>query len=169
MRSVAGGSDRQRQSVSLQQPGEQLGVFRKRSVLNDGQAIPGTVIESDTQRRIVVTGSVEDSIWSVSVLPQGALPKLRASVVAAAGQFGSGTQSGETGTVDRHQPQFAADFDGGDGTLRQIAQCQNSDRWIPKKGLGETDFYSSSEIAYPEPAVRIVEPVNRCGGLTFPG
>jgi hypothetical protein len=128
---------------------------------NDRQPTFCTVVQRDTQRRIVVASSIENSVRPVLVLPKSARPKLRGQIIAAAGQFGRHPQTSEISTVKRHQPQIAAQFQGRNGTPGEIVERQNSYGRIAEKCLGEADFGSGSEITYAEPPVWIVETIER--------
>src|ERR1017187_1996769 len=131
---------------------------------NDCQTIFGTVVQGDAQGRIVVARSIEDSVRLVTVFPQGTRPKLRAPVVAATCQLGRHPQSGETRTVNRHQPQIAANLQRRDGAPDEIFECQNSYGRIAEKRLGKAHFEGGPEIAYAEPPGGIVEAMNRLAG-----
>src|ERR1035441_2649627 len=128
---------------------------------NDCQTIFGTVVQGDAQGRIVVARSIEDSVRLVTVLPQRTRPKLRTHVVAATCQLGRHPQSGETRTVNRHDPQIAADFHSRDGAPSEIVECQNSHGRIAEKRFGKAHLKGGSQIAYAESPVRIVEAMNR--------
>src|SRR5258706_12279772 len=102
-------------------------------IANDFQSISCTVVQGDAQRRIVVARSVEDSVRLAAVLPQGARPRLRSHVVAAAGQLRCNAQSGETRAVDRHEPQLAAHLYDGDGSPGEILERENSNWRVGQK------------------------------------
>ena len=120
---------------------------------NDYQTIVCAVVHGNAERRIVVAGSIEDSVWLVSVLPQGTRPKLRPRVITAACQFGRHPQSGEIRTVHRNEPQIAAHFHSRDGASGEIVECQNSYGRIAEKRLGKAHLDGGSEIAYAESPV----------------
>src|ERR1035437_1218164 len=128
---------------------------------NDCQTIFCAVVHGNAERRIVVAGSIEDSVWLVTVLPQGTRPKLRPRVITAACQFGRHPQSGEIRTVHRNEPQIAAHFHSRDGASGEIVECQNSYGRIAEKRLGKAHLDGGSEIAYVESPGRIVEAMNR--------
>src|SRR5665647_3899571 len=98
---------------------------------NDCQTISCTVVQGDAERRIVVAGSIEDSVRLVTVLPHGPRPKLRACVVTAACQFGRHPQSGETGTVNRYEPQNPTHFHRRDGAPGEIVAVSYTHLTLP--------------------------------------
>src|SRR5271157_187212 len=133
---------------------------------NDFQSVFCTVVHGDGERRIVVAGSIENSVRLVAVLPQGARPKLRGRVAAAACQFGRHSQSGEARTVDRYQSQIAARFHRRDEAPGEIVERQNSYRRIAEERLGKAHFDLGPEIAYAESPLGIVEAMNRLAAGT---
>jgi len=104
--------------------------------------------------------SIQNAVRPGGVLPQCTRPKLRGSVVAAACQFGSHSQPGETRAVNRHQAQIAAHFHSRHGPRGKIVECQNSYGRIAKKSLGKAHLDGGAEIAYPESPGWIIEAMN---------
>src|ERR1035438_1451689 len=128
---------------------------------NDGHTVFCAVVQGDAERGIVVAGWIEYPVRLVAAFPQGTRPKLRAPIVAAGCQFGRHPQSGETRTVNRHQPQIAAYFHRRERATGEICECQNSYGRIAEKRLGKAHLEGGPEIADAEPPGRIVEAVNR--------
>jgi len=91
-------------------------------IANDCQSTFCTVVQGHQERRIVVAGSIKDSVRRVAVLPPYTRPRLRGRVVAAAGPFGRHPQPGEARTVKR-----AADR----GALPQSRWTARRDRRAP--------------------------------------